>query len=77
MAIISTILESAFNSPTARTHHGDLRAEIRDGFGDSEQGRGLTDDLAVVSLTFASLSLILTLSTFYWFVKMRKTFRHE
>ncbi|KAL0472157.1 G protein-coupled glucose receptor regulating Gpa2 domain-containing protein [Neurospora intermedia] len=77
MAIISTILESAFNSPTVRTHHGDLRAEIGDGFGASEQGRGLTDDLAVVSLTFASLSLILTLSTFYWFVKMRKTFRHE
>ncbi|EGO59237.1 hypothetical protein NEUTE1DRAFT_79148 [Neurospora tetrasperma FGSC 2508] len=77
MAIISTILESAFNSPTVRTHHGDLGAEIRDGFGEPEQNRGLTNDLAVVSLTFATLSLILTLSTFYWFVKMRKTFRHD
>ncbi|CCC07014.1 hypothetical protein SMACR_01037 [Sordaria macrospora] len=77
MAIISTILESAFGSPTAQTHHGDFRAGIRDEFGESEQDRGLKNDLAIVSLTFASISLVLTLSTLYWFVKMRKTFRHE
>lgn len=78
MAIISTILESAFNSQTPQTNNADFRAGmIRDEFGESEEDRGLKNDLAIVSLTFSSISLILTLSTLYWFVKMRKTFRHE
>ncbi|KAK4177112.1 G protein-coupled glucose receptor regulating Gpa2-domain-containing protein [Triangularia setosa] len=33
--------------------------------------------LTILSLTFASVSVISTLSTLYWFVKMRRSFRHE
>ncbi|KAK0715186.1 G protein-coupled glucose receptor regulating Gpa2-domain-containing protein [Lasiosphaeris hirsuta] len=33
--------------------------------------------LAILSLTFASISVVSTLSTLYWFVKMRRGFRHE
>ena len=33
--------------------------------------------LTILSLTFASLSIVSTLCTLYWFVKMRKGFRHE
>lgn len=79
MAIINHILESAFGSPTVQTqsHHGEFRAGIRDEFGEAEENLHLENDLAIVSLTFSSISLVLTLATLYWFVKMRKTFRHE
>ncbi|KAK3688217.1 G protein-coupled glucose receptor regulating Gpa2-domain-containing protein [Podospora appendiculata] len=33
--------------------------------------------LAILSLAFASISVMSTLSTLYWFVKMRRSFRHE
>ncbi|KAK4671918.1 G protein-coupled receptor gpr1 [Podospora pseudoanserina] len=33
--------------------------------------------LTILSLTFASVSVVSTLSTLYWFVKMRRSFRHE
>ncbi|KAK4463190.1 G protein-coupled glucose receptor regulating Gpa2-domain-containing protein [Cladorrhinum samala] len=33
--------------------------------------------LSILSLVFASLSVVSTLSTLYWFVKMRRNFRHE
>ncbi|KAK4169679.1 G protein-coupled glucose receptor regulating Gpa2-domain-containing protein [Cladorrhinum sp. PSN259] len=33
--------------------------------------------LLVLSLVFASISVVSTLSTLYWFVKMRRSFRHE
>lgn len=33
--------------------------------------------LTVLSLTFASLSIVSTLCALYWFIKMRKGFRHE
>lgn len=33
--------------------------------------------LTVLSLAFASISVASTLSTLYWFIKMRKSFRHE
>ena len=74
---ISTVLDWAFGSPTVQTHHGDYRAGIRDEFGEPEQDRKLKNDLAIVSLTFSSVSLVLSLAALYWFVKMRKTFRHE
>lgn len=33
--------------------------------------------LTILSLTFASLSIVSTLCALYWFIKMRKGFRHE
>lgn len=33
--------------------------------------------LTILSLVFASISVASTLSTLYWFIKMRKSFRHE
>ncbi|KAK3323799.1 G protein-coupled glucose receptor regulating Gpa2-domain-containing protein [Cercophora scortea] len=33
--------------------------------------------MAILSLAFASISVMSTLSTLYWFVKMRRSFRHE
>ncbi|KAK1836818.1 G protein-coupled glucose receptor regulating Gpa2-domain-containing protein [Podospora conica] len=44
----------------------------------ARQNRPFTiSTLAILSLTFASLSIVSTLCTLYWFVKMRKGFRHE
>jgi len=48
-------------------------------------GRDVVDDqtqntlhiLTILSLVFASISVVSTLSTLYWFMKMRKSFRHE
>ena len=41
-------------------------------------GRQFTiSTLTILSLTFASLSIVSTLCTLYWFIKMRKGFRHE
>ena len=37
----------------------------------------LTKTLAILSLVFASISVVCTLSTLYWFVKMKRSFRHE
>ena len=33
--------------------------------------------LTMLCLAFASISVVSTLSTLYWFVKMRRGFRHE
>ncbi|KAK3378930.1 G protein-coupled glucose receptor regulating Gpa2-domain-containing protein [Lasiosphaeria ovina] len=33
--------------------------------------------LTILSLSFASISVLSTLSTLYWFVKMRRSFRHD
>ena len=33
--------------------------------------------LNILSLTFASISVLSTLFALYWFVKMRRSFRHE
>jgi len=33
--------------------------------------------LQCISVAFASLSFLSTLYSFYWFVRMRRTFRHE
>lgn len=33
--------------------------------------------LLILSLTFASISVLATLTALYWFVKMRRSFRHE
>jgi len=33
--------------------------------------------LQVISLALASLSLLSTVFSFYWFVRMRRSFRHE
>jgi hypothetical protein len=33
--------------------------------------------LLILSLTTASVSVLATLSALYWFVKMRRSFRHE
>jgi hypothetical protein len=33
--------------------------------------------LLILSVTFASISVLSTTSALYWFVKMRRSFRHE
>jgi G protein-coupled receptor GPR1 len=33
--------------------------------------------LLILTLTFASISVLSTLLALYWFVKMRRSFRHE
>jgi G protein-coupled receptor GPR1 len=33
--------------------------------------------LLMLSITFASISVLSTLAALYWFVKMRRSFRHE
>lgn len=33
--------------------------------------------LLILSVTFASVSVLATLTTLYWFVRMRRSFRHE
>lgn len=37
----------------------------------------ITHILLILSVTFASISVMSTLSALYWFVKMRRSFRHE
>jgi len=37
----------------------------------------ITRILSILSLTFASISVLSTLVTLYWFVRMRRSFRHE
>ncbi|KAK3984723.1 G protein-coupled glucose receptor regulating Gpa2-domain-containing protein [Cladorrhinum sp. PSN332] len=44
---------------------------------DSERSEHIIYVLSVLSLVFASMSVVSTLSTLYWFVKMRRSFRHE
>ncbi len=33
--------------------------------------------LLILALTFASVSVLSTLAALYWFVKMKRSFRHE
>lgn len=33
--------------------------------------------LRLVSLSFSSISIFMALVTFYWFLRMRRSFRHE
>ncbi|KAK4227183.1 G protein-coupled glucose receptor regulating Gpa2-domain-containing protein [Podospora fimiseda] len=44
---------------------------------DSEHSQHIVYVLSILSLVFASLSVVSTISTLYWFVKMRRSFRHE
>ncbi|EGS21694.1 uncharacterized protein CTHT_0035600 [Thermochaetoides thermophila DSM 1495] len=43
----------------------------------NEQRQHLADVLTTLSLTFASVSVLSTLVALYWFVKMKRNFRHE
>lgn len=38
---------------------------------------GQVDALKLVSLCFSSVSVFMALVTFYWFLRMRRSFRHE
>jgi hypothetical protein len=44
---------------------------------DMDRQQYITRILMILSLTFASVSVLSTLFTLYWFVRMRRGFRHE
>lgn len=44
---------------------------------DSESSQTTVRLLTILSLVFASISVVSTLPTLYWFVRMRRSFRHE
>ncbi|KAM7195341.1 G protein-coupled glucose receptor regulating Gpa2 domain containing protein [Naviculisporaceae sp. PSN 640] len=68
MVLLSALLEGAL----ASHQHVTTRDAPEDYPADN-----LVDLLTVLSLIFASISVISTLTTLYWFTKMRRSFRHE
>ncbi|KAL2020459.1 hypothetical protein VTK56DRAFT_8425 [Thermocarpiscus australiensis] len=44
---------------------------------DGDRSQRMVYVLTILSLAFASVSVLSTLPTLYWFVKMRRSFRHE
>lgn len=44
---------------------------------DDDGARYLINVLLILSLAFASVSMVATLPTLYWFVRIRRSFRHE
>ena len=62
--LFETVFESLSHINSRRTPKDGLRQH-------------LADILTILSLTFASVSVLSTLGALYWFVKMKRNFRHE
>ncbi|KAK3900529.1 G protein-coupled glucose receptor regulating Gpa2-domain-containing protein [Staphylotrichum tortipilum] len=64
-----------------RSSHGSPLAQLPPLVARHEPGVDGSEDmvhvLLILSLTFASISVLATLTALYWFVKMRRSFRHE
>jgi len=74
MVLLGALLERALTI-TPPTASSSSHATARDV--NVHEPQSLVNLLTILSLIFASISVISTLSTLYWFLKMRRSFRHE
>lgn len=69
-SLLQTISETAISEeagPAVIRHISDL----------AESQQKLIKGLLILSLTFSSISVLATLNALYWFVKIKRNFRHE
>jgi len=71
MAVIELVRQTAF-AITSKSASGS-KLVLRD----DEEKQKLIFTLTAISLTIGSVSVVSTLATLYWFIKMKRTFRHE
>lgn len=81
MVFFSAMMELLHGSSPASVRSSvpvELRSPITSRYvADDQHTKHTVYILTILSLTFASVSVVSTLSTLYWFVKMRRSFRHE
>ncbi|KAK0667783.1 G protein-coupled glucose receptor regulating Gpa2-domain-containing protein [Cercophora samala] len=81
MVFFSTMMEALHGSPPPSVRSSvpvELISPIMSRYvPDDQHTQHTVYILTILSLTFASVSVVSTLSTLYWFVKMRRSFRHE